>query len=353
MSRVFDHDDFAGHEQIVHCRDPATGLKAIIAIHNTNRGPALGGCRMWPYASEADALGDVLRLSRGMTYTSAMANLDLGGGKAVIIGDPRIDKTEALLRSFGGFLQGLGGRFIVAEDSGTTVADIKIIAEESEYVAGVADKTTADGTLRSGDPSPATAQGVFVGIKAAVKRRLGRDDLEGLRFAVQGVGNVGYRLAGLLHENGARLWVTDLSDDQIERAVDEFDAQAVGPEEIFALDVDVFSPCALGGAINDRMLTQLRAAVVAGAANNQLTQERHGGDLMNRGILYAPDYVINAGGIIDISLELSGFDRDELVRRLDGIYDTLMEVFERAANEQQPTAVIADHIAEERFGKQR
>ena len=351
MTTVFDHDDFAGHEQVVHCRDPATGLKAIIAIHNTNRGPALGGCRMWPYASNHDALTDVLRLSRGMTYKSAMANLDLGGGKAVIIGDPRTDKTEALLRSFGRFLQGLGGRFIVAEDSGTSVADIKIIAEESEYVAGIADKTTADGTLRSGDPSPATAYGVFMGIKAAVKQRLGRDHLEGLRFAVQGVGNVGYRLAKHLHENGARLWVTDLYDDRVKRAVAEFDAVAVGPEDIFALDVDVFSPCALGGAINDQTLTQLRAAVVAGAANNQLTQQRHGEELMQRGILYAPDYVINAGGIIDISLELFGFDQDKLDRRLEGIHDTLMEIFERAEREQLPSGVVADHIAEERFRK--
>ena len=351
MTTVFDHKDFADHEQVVHCQDSSTGLQAIIAIHNTNRGPALGGCRMWPYASDRDALADVLRLSRGMTYKSAMANLDLGGGKAVIIGDPRTDKTDALLRSFGRFLQGLGGRFIVAEDSGTSVADIKIIAEESEYVAGIADTTTAVGTLRSGDPSPATAYGVFMGIKAAVKQRLGRDDLEGLRFAVQGVGNVGYRLAKHLHENGAILWVTDLYDDQVKRAVAEFDARAVGPEEIFALDVDVFSPCALGGAINDQTLTQLRAAVVAGAANNQLTHERHGEELMKRGILYAPDYVINAGGIIDISLELFGFDRDKLVRHLEGIYDTLMEIYERASCEQLPTGVVADHIAEERFRK--
>jgi len=286
-----------------------------------------------------------------MTYKSAMANLDLGGGKAVIIGDPGTDKTDALLRSFGRFLQGLGGRFIVAEDSGTSVADIKIIAEESEYVAGIADKTTADGTLCSGDPSPATAYGVFMGIKAAVKQRLGRDDLEGLRFAVQGVGNVGYRLAKHLHENGAILWVTDLYDDRVERAVAEFDARAVGPEEIFTLDVDVFSPCALGGAMNDQTLTQLRAAVVAGAANNQLTHERHSEELMKRGILYAPDYVINAGGIIDISLELFGGDRDKLVRYLESIYDTLMEVFERAKCEQLPTGVVADHIAEERFRK--
>lgn len=351
MTTVFDHEDFAGHEQVVHCQDPASGLKAIIAIHNTNRGPALGGCRMWPYASERDALTDVLRLSRGMTYKSAMANLDLGGGKAVIIGNPRTDKTDALLRAFGRFLQGLGGRYIVAEDSGTSVSDIKIIAEESEYVAGIVDKTTADGTLRSGDPSPATAYGVFVGIKAAVKQRLGRDHLEGLGFAVQGMGNVGYRLAKLLHENGARLWVTDLYDERVKRAVAEFGASAVGPEEIFALDVDVFSPCALGGAINDRTLKQLRAAVVAGAANNQLTHQRHGEELMKRGILYAPDYVINAGGIIDISLELFGFDREKLITHLEGIHGTLMEIFERASCEQLPTGVVADHIAEERFRK--
>ena len=349
MTGLFDHGDFDGHEQVVHCRDAASGLKAIIAIHNTNRGPALGGCRMWPYATEQDALTDVLRLSRGMTYKSAMANLALGGGKAVIIGDPRGDKTDALLRAFGRFLQGLGGRYIAAEDSGTSVADMKIIAEESEFVAGIADKATADGAMRSGDPSPATAYGVFVGIKAAVKQRLGRDSLDGLSFAIQGVGNVGYRLAKQLHENGAKLWVTDLYDDQVRRAVAEFGAQAVGPEEIFALDVDVFSPCALGGAINDETLKQLRAVIVAGAANNQLTSERHGEDLMKRGVLYAPDYVINAGGIIDISLELSGFDRDELVWRLDGIHGTLMEIFERAERERRPTGVVADQIAEERF----
>ena len=349
MTTVFDHIDFAGHEQVLHCQDPATGLKAIIAIHNTNRGPALGGCRMWPYASESDALTDVLRLSRGMTYKSAMANLDLGGGKSVIIGDPRSDKTEALLRAFGRYLQGLGGRYIAAEDSGTTVADMKIIAEESEYVAGIADKITTDGATRSGDPSPATAQGVFLGIKAAVKQRLGRNDLDGLRFAIQGLGSVGYRLAVLLHENGARLWVTDLYDERIERAVDEFGARAVGSEDIFAADVDVFSPCALGGAINDRTLAQLRASIVAGAANNQLTEDRHGEELMKRGILYVPDYVINAGGIIDISLELISFDQDKLVRHLEGIADTCTEIFERAEHEQRPTGVVADQIAEERF----
>jgi leucine dehydrogenase len=349
---VFSHRDFDGHEQVVFCCDPETKLKAIIAIHNTNRGSALGGCRMWPYSSDEDALLDVLRLSRGMTYKSAISNLDLGGGKSVIIGNPRSDKTEALLLAFGRFLETLGGRYIAAEDSGTSVADIKVMGQETQHVAGIVDKAASEGGTRSGDPSPATAYGTFVGLKAAVKYRLGRDDLEGLKVAVQGVGNVGFRLAKHLQEAGASLWVTDIYEDQVRRAVDELGATAVDADAIFGLDVDVFAPCALGAVINDGTLGQLRAKVVAGAANNQLAEERHGEELMNRGILSAPDYVINAGGIIDVSYERGGHhDRDTVLKHVEGIYDTLLEIFERAKAEELPTGIVADEIAEERFHK--
>lgn len=348
---VFSHNDFADHEQVVFCCDPSAGLKAIIAIHNTNRGPALGGCRMWPYKSDDEALQDVLRLSRGMTYKSAIANLNLGGGKSVIIGNPRTDKTEALLRAMGRFLEGLGGRYIVAEDAGTHVEDIKIMGQETQYVVGVLDKATGEGGMRSGDPSPATAYGVLVGLKAAVRYRLGRDDLKGLKVAIQGVGNVGYRLAKYLKEAGAQVWVADIYDDQVRRAVHELGVTPVSVDQIFGLDVDVFAPCALGSALNDDTLPQLRAKVVAGSANNQLAEERHDKELMTRGILYAPDYVINAGGLIDVSYERFGYDRDKLVKHIEGIYDTLMEIFERARSEQLPTGMVADHIAEERFRK--
>ena len=349
---VFSHKEFADHEQVVFCCDPSVGLKAIVAIHNTNRGPALGGCRMWPYGSDEEALRDVLRLSRGMTYKSAISNLDLGGGKSVIIGNPRSDKSEALLKAFGRFLEGLSGRYIAAEDSGTSVADMKVISQETKHVAGIVDKATKEGGTRSGDPSPATAYGTFVGLKAAVKQRLGRDDLSGLKVAIQGVGNVGFRLAKHLHEAGAKLWVTDIYADQVQRAVDELGATAVSSEEIFSLDVDVFAPCALGAIINDETLPRLHATVVAGAANNQLAEPRHGEALMQHGILYAPDYVINAGGIIDVSYERYGFDNEKMMKHVEGIYDTLMEIFERAKLENRPTGVVADEIAEERFRKQ-
>lgn len=346
---VFDVKDFDDHEQVVFCRDPDSGLRAIIAIHNTSRGPSLGGCRMWPYPSDEEALKDVLRLSKGMTYKSAMANLDLGGGKSVIVGNPRTDKSEGLLRSMGRFVDSLGGRYIAAEDSGTCVGDLKVMAEETCYVAGITDKTTGDGGMRSGDPSPATAYGVVSGIRAAVRHRFSREDLNGLRVAVQGMGNVGFRVARHLREAGAALWVCDIYDDQVRQAVEELGATPISADAIFDQDVDVFTPCALGAVINDDTLSRLRAAVVAGAANNQLAEPRHGRSLMERGILYAPDYVINAGGIIDVSYERDGFDRDKLVHHLDGIGETLTEIFLRADAESLPTDVIADRIAEERF----
>ena len=345
---VFSLSDFADHEQVVFCSDDKSGLKAIIAVHNSNLGPALGGCRMWPYASEEEAVRDVLRLSRGMTYKSAMANLKLGGGKSVIIGNPRTQKTPELLAAFARALENLNGRYIAAEDSGTSVADMKYMAQFTAHVAGIVDKPT-DGGTRSGDPSPATAYGTFVGIKAAVKERFGRDSLEGLRVAVQGVGNVGFDLAHQLKEAGASLWVTDIHRDSLTRAAAELGATVVAPDEIFGLDVDVFAPCALGAILNDHTIPLLKAQIVAGASNNQLAEARHGLELMKRGILYAPDYVINAGGIIDVYHERIGFDRAALVKHVEGIHDNLMEIFERARKEERPTGEVADAIAEERF----
>ena len=345
---VFSLSDFADHEQVVFVSDDKSGLKAIIAVHNSNLGPALGGCRMWPYASEEEAVRDVLRLSRGMTYKSAMARLKLGGGKSVIIGNPRTDKTPALLAAFARALEQLNGRYIAAEDSGTSVADMKFMTQFTQHVAGIHDKPSDEGT-RSGDPSPATAYGTFIGIQAAVKERLGRDSLDGLRVAVQGVGNVGYDLARQLKEAGARLWVTDIHREPLVQAGRELGATVVAPDEIFGLDVDVFAPCALGAILNDATIPQLKAKIVAGAANNQLAEARHGVELMKRGILYAPDYVINAGGIIDVYHERIGFERAALIRHIEGIRDNLMEVFERAREEERPTAEVADAIAEERF----
>ncbi|AMO38715.1 Glu/Leu/Phe/Val dehydrogenase dimerization domain-containing protein [Thauera humireducens] len=345
---VFSLSDFADHEQVVFVSDDKSGLKAIIAVHNSNLGPALGGCRMWPYASEDEAIRDVLRLSRGMTYKSAMANLKLGGGKSVIIGNPRTQKTPELLAAFARALEQLNGRYIAAEDSGTSVADMKYMTQFTRHVAGIHDKPSDAGT-RSGDPSPATAYGTFIGIKAAVKERLGRDSLEGLRVAVQGVGNVGFDLARQLKAAGAQLWVTDIHREPLLQAGKELGATVVAPEEVFGLDVDVFAPCALGAILNDSTIPQLKAKVVAGAANNQLAEARHGAELMKRGILYAPDYVINAGGIIDVYHERIGFDRAALIKHIEGIEDNLMEIFERARKEERPTGEVADAIAEERF----
>ncbi|AVZ78553.1 amino acid dehydrogenase [Zoogloeaceae bacteirum Par-f-2] len=346
---VFSLSDFADHEQVVFVSDDKSGLRAIIAVHNSNLGPALGGCRMWPYATEEEAVRDVLRLSRGMTYKSAMANLKLGGGKSVIIGNPRTQKTPELLAAFARALENLGGRYIAAEDSGTSVADMKYMAQFTRHVAGVHDKPAADGSTRSGDPSPATAWGTFVGIKAAVKERLGRDSLEGLKVAIQGVGNVGHHLAGHLKEAGAQLWITDIQRDALLRTAKAYDATVVAPEAIFGLDVDVLAPCAMGAIINDTTIPQLKARIVAGAANNQLAEPRHGAELMRRGILYAPDYVINAGGIIDVYYERTGYDAAKASAHVARIYDNLMEIFARARSEERPTNEVADLIAEERF----
>ena len=347
---VFTHPEFDGHELVAHHHDRATGLRAIIAVHSTRLGKGLGGCRMWPYASEVEAVTDVLRLSRGMTYKAAMAGLPQGGGKSVILGDPRRDKSPEMMRAMGRFVHTLGGRYVVAEDSGTGVADIRLMAEHTPYVGGLADeKSVAAG--RTGDPSPATAYGVFVGLQAAVRAQLGRDQLNGLQVAIQGLGNVGYRLAAHLHEAGAKLWVTDLHTPAVERCAQEFGATPVSMDAIFGVDVDVFAPCALGAILNDSSIPQLKAKVIAGAANNQLAESRHDRLLAQRGILYAPDYVINAGGIIDIFYEGPQYDQAKVKAHLDRIRETLATIFERARSGGQPTGEIADRMAEERFKK--
>ncbi len=351
--QLFSHPDFDDHEQVVFCSDAESGLRAIIAVHDTTLGPSLGGCRMFPYASDGDALRDVLRLSRGMTYKSALAGLPLGGGKSVIIGNPRTDKSEALLRAMGRNVERLGGRYIVAEDSGTGVPDIKTMALETAHVSGIHEKTTGSGGTRSGDPSPSTAYGVFVGLQAAVRHRLHRTDLEGLTVAIQGVGSVGGHLARCLREAGARLWVTDIDPEQVRRVADAVGATPVGVDEIFDLDVDVFAPCALGAVLNDDTIARLTCPVIAGAANNQLAEPRHGQTLSDRGILYAPDYVINAGGVIDVYYERVGYDHAQVVHHIERIADTLTEIFTRADSERRPTAAVADRMARQKVGRGR
>ncbi|OWJ90959.1 amino acid dehydrogenase [Pseudomonas sp. A46] len=348
---VFTHVEFDHHEQVVYGHDKASGLKAIIAIHNSNLGPALGGCRMWPYLNDEQALRDVLRLSRGMTYKSALANLPLGGGKAVIIGDPHRDKSEALFQAMGDFVDSLGGRYITAADSGTGVTEMRIMAERSRHVAGAGTREALDGSMRDGNPSPSTAYGTFVGIRVAVKHRLGRDDLSGLKVAIQGVGEVGFCLARHLKDAGAQLWVSDIHEANVRRAVEQLGATAVGANDIYGLDVDVFAPCAMGGIINPQTLEALRAPIIAGAANNQLADAVLAEELRRRGTLYAPDYAINAGGIIDVWYERSGGSEAELRQHVEGIGETLREIFVRADAEGRTTTAVADRIAEERYGR--
>ncbi|MBP1933550.1 Glu/Leu/Phe/Val dehydrogenase dimerization domain-containing protein [Ammoniphilus resinae] len=340
---IFEMLEQDNYEQILFCQDKNTGLKAIIAIHDTTLGPALGGTRMWPYASEQEAIVDALRLAKGMTYKSAAAGLNLGGGKAVIIGDPR-KKTEELLRAYGRFIRSLNGRYITAEDVGTTVEDMDIIRQETKFVTGV---SPAFGS--SGNPAPVTAFGVYQGMKAAVQAAFGSDGLKDKTIAVQGVGNVAYQLCRYLHEEGAKLIVTDINPDNLGRAVNEFGATAVGVEEIYGADCDVFSPCALGAIINDQTIPKLKAKVVAGSANNQLREPRHGEMLEERGIFYAPDYVINAGGVMNVADELQGYNKERALKKVATIYDNIQKVFEIAAEEGIPSYLAADRLAEKRI----
>lgn len=338
---VFNHPEFDNHEQVVFCSDRESGLQAIIAIHSTALGPACGGCRMWDYVSDEDALIDVLRLSRGMTYKNAMAGLPLGGGKAVIIGDAKTIKSEALFRKFGQYVHSLSGRYISAEDVNITTADISMVNQETPYVAGLEGK--------SGNPGPFTAIGTYRGIKAAAKHKFGSDDLSGRTVAVQGLGSVGFYLCEHLHKEGVKLIVSDINPAAVDRAVSQFGATAVGLNDIYAVECDVYAPCALGATINDDTLPQFKCAIIAGCANNQLKEARHGELLRQKGILYAPDYVINAGGIINVSMEIrpEGYDEAQSTKQVLAIYDTLLTVFARAAETGQPTNVVADLMAQE------
>ncbi|QSS98894.1 Glu/Leu/Phe/Val dehydrogenase [Pontibacillus sp. ALD_SL1] len=345
---IFKYMKEYDYEQLVFCQDEASGLKAIIAIHDTTLGPALGGTRMWSYDTEEEAIEDVLRLAKGMTYKSAAAGLGLGGGKAVIIGDSKKDKNEEMFRAFGRYIQGLNGRYITAEDVGTTVHDMDTIHEETDYVTGI---SPAFGS--SGDPSPVTAYGIYRGMQAAAMEAYGSPSLEGKVIAVQGVGNVSYTLCKHLHEAGAQLIVTDINKESVARAVEDFGAKAVEPDEIYGVDCDIYSPCALGATINDDTIPQLKAKVIAGAANNQLKEERHGDQIHEMGIVYAPDYVINAGGVINVADELYGYNQERAMKKVEGLYDNVMEVFNIARRDNIPTYKAADRMAEERIEKRR
>ena len=332
------------YEQLVFCHDQATGLRAVIAIHDTTLGPALGGCRMWPYGTEDEAVTDALRLARGMTYKAAASGLNLGGGKSVIIGDPHTDKTEALFRSLGRYIETLGGRYIVAEDVGISTGDINYIQVETSYVVGV--DVTYGG---SGDPSPFTALGVLQGMRACVEEVFGTTSLEGRTVAVQGLGHVGYHLCCLLHDEGAYLMVADLEPEATERATREFGAKAVEPDEILFMPCDVLAPCALGAVVNDETLPRLRCRIIAGSANNVLDEARHGEALAERGILYAPDYVINAGGLINVADELEGYNERRATKRVMRIEDSVRRIIAISKRDKVPTNVAADTLALERI----
>jgi leucine dehydrogenase len=341
---IFSNSDFDGHEAVHAFFDAATGLKGYIAVHSSALGPGFGGCRMWPYETEAQALSDVLRLSRGMSYKNALAGLAYGGGKAVIIGNSKSDKTQALFEAYGRAVDALGGRYITAEDVGIKVADMKAAARQTAYVSGIG----RQGSDVGGDPSPNTAYGVFLGLKAAVRHKLGRDDLTGLRVAVQGVGNVGYHLCKHLHGAGAVLTVADVYKPNVERAHDAFGAGVVDPAAILFEEVDVLAPCALGGVINQETISDLQANVIAGAANNQLGTEEDGVTLRRRGILYAPDYVVNSAGIITVAAEYDGdVGQDEVSAKIERIHDRTLAIFERSDREDRPTSEVADQMARE------
>ena len=334
-----------GYERVVSYVDTACGLHAIIAIHDTTLGPALGGCRMFPYANEEQALEDVLRLSRGMTYKSAMAELPFGGGKSVIIGDTREHKSKDLLRAFGSFVDSLNGQYITAEDVGTSATDMEMIRTQTQHVAGPPDQ--------GGDPSPATAWGVFHGIRAAVRHAFSQDSLEDLTVAIQGVGNVGGHLADTLSLAGARLIVTDIDDSVAHEVAARTFARVVSPDEIYDVEADVFSPCAMGAVLNDDTIPRLTTGIVAGSANNQLKEDRHAELLIKRGILYAPDYILNAGGIINIYYEKPVYDHQAAFAHVSGIHYNLVDLFRRADAEGISPHLMADHVAEERIAAAR
>ncbi len=342
---VLDQMFTDNHEQVLFCNDRDTGLKAIIAIHNTVLGPALGGTRMWNYSNEAEALKDVLRLSRGMSYKAAAAGLNLGGGKAVIIGDPTKIKNEALLRRFGKFVNSLGGKYITAEDVAMNSKDMEYIHMETKYVTGIPELLGG-----SGDPSPATAYGVYLSMKASAKERWGNDSLKGKRIAVQGVGHVGESLVKQLIKEGARIWITDIKQELLKSVANETGALVVKGEELFDLDMDIYAPCALGATVNEESIGRMKCSIICGSANNQLANEvLHGEMLIKKDILYAPDFVVNAGGLINVYNELHGYNRERAMKQTEGIYDNLSAIFQIAKSEKIPTYKAANRMAEERI----
>ncbi len=342
---LFAQIEAMGHQQVAFFSDPALGLKSIIAIHDTTLGPALGGVRFWPYTSEAEALTDVLRLSRGMTYKAAISGLNLGGGKSVILGDPLTLKSEVVMRRFGQFVDTLGGRYITAEDMGVSVRDMEYVRVETRHVTGLPEEMGG-----SGDPSPVTAYGVYLGMKAAWKKVTGTDSLQGVKVLVQGLGKVGMALVELLHKEGAILYATDLSAEQLALAQREYKVQPIPPDDWLSQPVDIFSPCARGGVLSSETISQLRCAVVAGSANNQLAQEDQDSvRLAEQGILYAPDFLINAGGLINVYTELEGYSRSRALARTEYIYDMTLRVFAAAEQRGITPHQAAMLLAEERI----
>ena len=333
-----------GHEEVLFYSDPKTGLRAIIGVHSTVLGPALGGTRMWNYTNDQEAITDVLRLSRGMTYKAAVAGLNLGGGKAVIIGDAKTQKTEGLFRAYGRAVESLGGRYITAEDVNTNVRDMDWIHTETEYVTGVG------GIGGSGDPSPFTAYGVYCGIKACAKKQLGKDSISGLKVAVQGAGNVASYVVQHLTKDGAIVYVTDIYEDKAKKLAADTGSHFVSPESILSIDCDIVSPNALGAILNDTSISELKCSIIAGGANNQLADEiKHCEMLKARGILYAPDYVINAGGLMNVASEVDGYNKESVLRKAEGIYDTLLTIFSLSEAQNILTIQASNALAEQRI----
>ena len=342
---VFNQLNIFGHQKLVFCNHEATGLRAIIAIHDTTLGPALGGTRIWPYKTEQEALTDALRISRGMTYKASISGLNLGGGSAVIIGDSRKDKSEALFRLFGKYINNLNGEFITAEDLGTNTRDMEYIRMETPHVCGVSENIGG-----SGDPTPVAARGVYMGIKACLKELYGNDNLAGRSVAVQGTGNVGENLVKLLRDENAKVYISDINEDRLAYVAQKYGAEAVAHHSIFDVEADIYSPCAMGGTLNHETIAKLKCAIVAGSANNQLDDEdTHGKALLEKGILYAPDYVINAGGLINCYSEIAGFNKKRTMQLTENIYEAVRLVLKLSATEGIPTVDAANKIAEKRI----
>ena len=342
---VFEQVEKMGHEQVMFCNDPQTGLKAIIAVHNTTLGPAIGGTRMWSYASEADAVKDALRLSRGMSFKNAIAGINAGGGKAVLIGNARTDKSEALLRRYGKFVDNLGGKYITAEDVGMSTVDMEQIAQETKHVVGM--PRSLGGT---GDPSPFTALGTYVSMKAAAKKAYGSDSLAGKKVSLQGVGHVGEYLIGHLVKEGCKVYVSDIYEDRLQEMVKKFGVEVVGLDEIYDLDVDIYAPCALGATVNDETLERLKCQIIAGSANNQLADEKkHGEACLKKGLVYTPDFLANAGGVVNVYSEVKNLPTEWVNEKVERIYDMMLNVLTISAAENKNAQEVAMEQAMKRI----